>query len=92
MAFFQNPKDPDVRDRYGVNLDTGWLDGETIVSASFTPTEAGSGLIINNTNISGNEVSAYFEGGAIGFHPILVRIETPTRQREDTVVLWVKEA
>lgn len=89
--FFAEPKDPDVSDRYGVILDDKWLAGETIVSAIFTP-PVDSGLIVTGLSLlESPKISALFSGGNVGFWPIHIRIETPTRQREICATLWVKQ-
>ena len=89
--FWEQPLDPDVSDRYGLVLDDGWLDGETVTSATFTaPIE--SGITITNISlIESPQISALFSGGVDGFWPINVRIETATRQREFCMTLWVKQ-
>lgn len=89
--FWEQVKDPDVSDRYGLVLDDGWLDGETVTSATFTaPVE--SGLTITNISLlQSPKISALFSGGNEGFWPIHVRIETDTRQREECMTLWVKQ-
>lgn len=89
--FWEQIKDPDVSDRYGVVVDTEWLDGDSITNATFTaPIE--SGLTINNISLNNQpEISAIFSGGNEGFWDILIRIETATRQREECMSLWVKQ-
>lgn len=89
--FWEQVKDPDVSDRYGVVVDDEWLDGETIQNATFVAQE-GSGLTITNISVlQSPKVSALFSGGNEGFWPIHVRIETATRQREECMTLWVKQ-
>ena len=90
--FIPAPKDPDVVDRYGFDMDTGWLDGETItqvlVSASIE-----SGLMVSSIDVSEQpKISYLLSGGNEGFWPISVRVETATRQYEFCMTLWVKQS
>lgn len=86
--FWSNPKDVDTKDRYGVTIEPEWLGEESVISAAFTP-PVGSDLIVTETNINGNTISAFFSGGVEGFHNIHLRVDTPTRSIEREVTIWV---
>lgn len=89
--FWEQPKDPDVSDRYGFTVDAEWLDGETISTVTFTA-PVDSGLTISDVSYTQSPtITALFSGGNEGFWPIQVRIETATRQREECMTLWVKQ-
>ena len=89
--FWSAAKDPDVTDRYGFTVDSGWLDGETISSATFTA-PVDSGLTISDISYAQSPtITALFSGGNEGFWGIEIRIETATRQREECMTLWVKD-
>ncbi|QCQ61981.1 hypothetical protein Barba19A_gp141 [Rheinheimera phage vB_RspM_Barba19A] len=89
--FWPQVKDPDVVDRYGFDMDTDWLDGETITNVTFTAS-VDSGLTIDNISyVESPRISAQFSGGNDGFWPIKIRIETATRQYEECTTLWVKQ-
>lgn len=89
--FWEQIKDPDVSDRYGFTLDSGWLDGETIQNVVFTAPVESEVVITNISLVESPTISALFSGGVDGFWPIKIRIETATRQREECVTLWVKQ-
>lgn len=88
---WENPKDADVTDIYGFDMDTDWLNGEVITNVVFTPA-VDSGVIVSDVSLSAQpRVSAIFTGGNVGFWTIHIRVETPTRQCEFCNTLWVKQ-
>ena len=88
--FLPNPKDPDVEDRYGIDVESDWLQGESILSATITA-DPTSELILTEQIIEANKVSVLLSGGVEGFYPIKFRITTATRQREYCVTIWIKQ-
>lgn len=90
--YWSAPKDPDVADRYGFVLEDGWLGEETLSTPPVFTAPIESGLTISNiSTINLPEISALFSGGNEGFWPIHIRLETPTRQRELCMTLWVRQ-
>lgn len=89
--FWEQPLTQNLTDRYGFNLDTEWLDGELISDIKFTVPEC-SGITVSNISyIELPTISAMFTGTNVGFWPVHVRVETPTRQLEFNITLWVRE-
>lgn len=86
--FWSNPKDVDTKDRYGATIDPKWLGEENIMSVVFTP-PVDSSIVVTETNVAGNIVSAFFSGGVEGFHDVHLRVDTPTRSIEREITIWV---
>lgn len=89
--FISNPKDPDVTDRYGFDMDTDWLDGEPIVSVDVS-VSVESGLLVSDiVTTEQPRISFLLSNGNEGFWPINIRVVTPTRSYEGCLTLWVKQ-
>ena len=79
--FWEEPKDTAATDRYSLTIDPLWLDGEAILTATWS-TQTASGLTLSNEMIVGNIVSALFSAGNIGgYWCVEVVITTATRSK-----------
>lgn len=78
--FWDEPKDTAAIDRYSLTIDIDWLEGETILTASWS-TQTGSGLTFDTELIISNEVSASFIGGTVGNWCVEAEITTATRTK-----------
>jgi hypothetical protein len=78
--FWEEPKDTNASDRYSLTIDTDWLEGETILTATWS-VETGSNLIVSDENINANVISALFSSGSIGNWCVEAEITTATRTK-----------
>ena len=78
--FWEEPKDTGAIDRYSLTIDTDWLEGEAILTSTWS-TESGSGLTFDTELIIGNVVSASFVGGSVGNWCVEAEITTATRTK-----------
>ena len=78
--FWEEPKDTEAVDRYSLTIDSDWLEGEAILTATWS-TETGSGLFFDDEIILGDVVSASFSGGNIGNWCVEAEITTATRTK-----------
>ena len=88
--FWEEPKDTQAVDRYSLTIDPEWLDGETVLTATWD-VQTGSGLTFDTQLIIGDVVSASFIGGNVGNWCVEAEITTATRTKTFCAVMVIRD-
>tara|TARA_R110000744_G_C18970029_1_gene517987 strand:+ start:26 stop:472 length:447 start_codon:yes stop_codon:yes gene_type:complete len=88
--FWKEPKDTGASDRYSLTIDPEWLDGETVLTATWS-VAVGSGLTSSDDLILDNVVSSLFANGVTGNWCVEAEITTATRTKTFCATMVVRD-